>query len=696
MLLLDSLLEAGGLQLFRDHAAPQLFHYLPGSPRVPAGGAGIQLLRYRGGEQGGLLTLEAELHPSVDALQAARTALAARFGAAAELVPVLFQEGTVRLSALGVDSAAAAAPSPLVERVLGTATPSLLGGGRASFSLVLEPEGATLAAAALTAGQSFLVLSYELVFSGLRPARGLRAQVSYHMAYDYLRTRLQANALWARADLDRETEALQRQGLIRIEDVDYTGALIDGATLERRRAEVLATLRELSETIFFRPAASPWTLGAQGLAQAPAALAAWERQGRPQAAFLLRALRQDEQQELTYALNEAQVAARRIAPQGALRLPEGARPEDHVRDVTLEASGPVQVRVFCSPGTAWGGVKQVVVDLRSGTEVRSLVLDPSRSEQTALLPAGSTAIEHRIRLATGDGTGAGTEPPWHPLPLLDLAIDPVALTGQRTVDVLLGVVDPQVVQKVQVRLLPAGAPARELMLDAAHPAERVQVAAGTALPLEALFYLPEQQSAALSQLVPPGQTVAVLNQPPGLFQVLLVLLQDPLDRFDAILVELERAAGDPRRQVRLDRGTPSASWSAPVKAGEPRTFRYRVRRVGKDAQVYQDEWQTGSGGLLVVGDTELRLDTIEGVLLGPADQHLGALLHFTSLAPAPDIPAQMELMLDPGQLEFRVRLPFQRQAPRRYRVQAQVFLADRTLQRDLAEESGEVLLLSFA
>ena len=416
MLFLDSSVEIGPLTVFRDHLSRQTFHYLPGPPRVVFDElrTGLELLRFRGEHVGGLLNLDIELAHDKGVVDSARQELSDRIGASAELVPVLFNKGAVRLTLLGVEKPAqagpsmpvsSAAPTPaaaapaaepgsvLVEHILGAAKPSLLGHQRAIFSVELSPEGATLLEAAIRGEHVPVMIVYDLAFSGLRPARGVRARVDYAMAYNYLRTRLAGSSLWFKADLDREAETLEREGHIQIEDVDYQGS--EPAILARRREEVRATLNDLMETLFFRPGASPAGLGAEGIAAQSALVHSWVSQGGSQAAFVLRELEQHEQQVLAYDYTEARVSTQRVAPQGTIRVPSGADANRLIVDVTTSWPPPLtHVRAFSVADADWSGIAAIKIDLRQGQDVQTLVLTPQTREQTANF--SSDGVEYRV------------------------------------------------------------------------------------------------------------------------------------------------------------------------------------------------------------------------------------------------------------------------------------------------------------
>lgn len=690
MILLDGPIEVLGVTLYRDHAAPGCFHYLPGPPR-PATEAGIQLMRFRGERAGGVLTLDADLAWPDATLRAVRETLEAQGMSDVTLTPVLFRAGVARLTTLGVDaSSEVGSKQSLVERVIGAAEPSLLGRQRVAFSITLSPEGASLARAALEGSTAPMILAYELTFAGLVPARGLRARVRYHMGYERLRARAQGGALWASADLDRESERLRSEGIVEIEDVDYRGD--DAAALAARRRDAEATARELVETVFFRPAASPWALGVEGASRDPATREVWEGGGRPRALFALRALRQDEQQTLSYDLTATAVALRCVAPQGPLRLPVGAQASAHMIEVTVGDETPVTLRALCPPDVDWTGVGAIVVDVRSDTEVRSLTLSPERPDASLTLPGGPH--EYRASARRDDGAGGGEEAAWRPLAQGTLVLDPAALSGRRALEIVAGAVDPAVVKRIGVRVWQDDAHDDfALGVDAA--ALRVSVRRDAVVRVEAALTLADRQEVVVTPRVSEREPLVVINVSSDLFRVVAVELQDPLERYESVIVELERAQGESRRVVRVDRASPSARWWFPPRAEGARGFRYRARTLGRDGSERQGPWRDGYGGVLVVGDTDLRVETITGVLAAPAD-HLGALVTLTSLSPPADGPAEVECALDAGALEFRVAVPFLRDAPRRYRVRAQVFLDGGELVAELAEETAEVLVVDFA
>ena len=125
-------------------------------------------------------------------------------------------------------------------------------------------------------------------------------------------------------------------------------------------------------------------------------------------------------------------------------------------------------------------------------------------------------------------------------------------------------------------------------------------------------------------------------------------------------------------------------WDGPVGVGFP--------GVVKDGVVHTAEWTPAAGGLLVVGDTDLRLDSITAVLTGWTDL-AGAMLIFTTAAPVPDVPASVEVLITTGSAA-EVVLPCRADQALRYDLTGQVFLPDTVVPVTLTGQTGEVVLIA--
>jgi hypothetical protein len=284
MLYLDSSLEIEGLTLYREYDPSnrsKRFFYMPRSPQivVEAGQPLFQLLIFRRdvtdnpefheGDHpgGGFLTMTVGLGVSQGTLDAVKAQLRNRVGDDVDLVPVPFESGTVRVSALG--TAVGAAPAlegdtqgdgegraRFVERIVGAANCSRYADNRAVFTIELSREGATLMRASLEdEGASQVAVIYDVTFRGLNPAYEAQITIDYKQSYQYLRNRLTLNTLWFKSEIDNETERMVKEGHIKITEVDYLSSDRVGNPERTQRLNDLA--KELATFAFFRPGLQP-------------------------------------------------------------------------------------------------------------------------------------------------------------------------------------------------------------------------------------------------------------------------------------------------------------------------------------------------------------------------------------------------------------------------------------------------------
>ena len=212
------------------------------------------------------------------------------------------------------------------------------------------------------------------------------------------------------------------------------------------------------------------------------------------------------------------------------------------------------------------------------------------------------------------------------------------------------------------------------------------------LQMHADLALVNGDSIPVDRAIFPTEPIVLINQPSGRFHVVEVMLQDPLDRYESIHVTLEAAAGARRQNFTLDASMPVAHWSSPRDAAAQGSFRYKLRKVLRNAVVVEQDWQEGTGSLLVAGDQDVRVENVQGILIG-APNSQGALIRLTSVHPPADVDPTLEIVLDAGQFAFTASLPFQGAAARRYNVAGQVFLESETIDLPSREESSEVLLI---
>jgi hypothetical protein len=330
--------------------------------------------------------------------------------------------------------------------------------------------------------------------------------------------------------------------------------------------------------------------------------------------------------------------------------------------------------------------------------VDTLTLSAAKPEQTLHLAEGPVEYSVRIK-AVKEPEALGTVPvsdaTFRPLTQSNLFFDPGALSGRRVVRIVAGAVDFATIARVSGTLAVADAAPHSFQLDSKHPEVTVPVWGADSVHMRAEFVLPAGARIPIERVIGPMEPVVLVNQPAGRFSVVSVMLQDPANRYSSVSVTLEASPGAPRQNLVLDAASPMGTWSAPRDAGAPSSFRYKLRKALKDSSVIDSEWVETSGSLLVVGDLDIRLETVQGFLLG-ATETLGGLVRLTPLNPPEGIDAVQEILLDPGQTAFTADLVFARSAPFRYTVTGEVFLESETIEIPLREESSEVLLLPFA
>src|SRR5262245_39821556 len=198
MLFLDTSFELEGVTLFRDYNSQNRYYYMPRSPHLTVEGGQplFQLLIYRRditdnpdfkeGDRpgGGFLTMTVDIGVPKSVLDEIKGQLSSS-GGDAELVPVPFQNGSVRISPLGFSSGAAAgAPDAggphFVENILGAAKPSLYGINSAVFSIELSHEGALLMRSSLSnPGATQVAVIYDLDYRGLLPAYQAKITIEF-------------------------------------------------------------------------------------------------------------------------------------------------------------------------------------------------------------------------------------------------------------------------------------------------------------------------------------------------------------------------------------------------------------------------------------------------------------------------------------------------------------------------------------
>ncbi|MDX5350808.1 MAG: hypothetical protein LPJ95_08930 [Paracoccaceae bacterium] len=231
-----------GIQVFADHADPAQFWYLPGpvrlSRRKEDGRAEFTFLKVRAAQAGTdargggflMLTVDMALDPALERRILAKLAGYARGRPRLSVVP--FDEGTVRVIALDLDSGGGATPRPplpaggfrAVETALGATTPALDAANRASFSLTLTQEGATILDEAFQKGGSPVGVIYDLKYSGMRPSLEVTITANMDRVYRQFASSGEAQVMFLRTGIDQAFERLVQNGAIKVKVLNFANA----------------------------------------------------------------------------------------------------------------------------------------------------------------------------------------------------------------------------------------------------------------------------------------------------------------------------------------------------------------------------------------------------------------------------------------------------------------------------------------
>ena len=248
MLLLDNPIgPIRGLTVYRD-TDPDTFHFINERPRLARndGVPEFVFLEYQrdvtdnpnfdpDAKQalgGGFLAFTVDLSVDEDVRKDVINQLSGLADGTANLGPVQFTKGSVRLSisddiAKQPDAPAGQASGvSFFEKVYGTTMPSMVGDNRATFGVVLDAEGAALMKAALQSGVSPIGVIYQLDYLGLRPAFDVKVHADYHRVYDDLELQFGLRGgygpISAAVEIDAAFQKLRDSGAVKVEVINFT------------------------------------------------------------------------------------------------------------------------------------------------------------------------------------------------------------------------------------------------------------------------------------------------------------------------------------------------------------------------------------------------------------------------------------------------------------------------------------------
>ncbi len=417
----------------------------------------------------------------------------------------------------------------------------------------------------------------------------------------------------------------------------------------------------------------------------------WNQMGRPQAAFSLKSIRQEEQQTITYSMRRVSAITRTGGAQGVVRLRSGEA-DAPGRILRIDLNDPfwsrIEGSVTTSADLAAAGVGSMAVNLRYGTredgtapkDIESFAITATdQKHEFAFLmdPAFAVDIEYQVTVQYRSGFAIGdpeieATSPWIRTSTLELDIDPREIDALMDVGLAAGDVDWTAVSQIQATVTYEDDGAG---LDRSRDVVLTQAQASAVVPIrprdpalrgysvDAQFFFVDGRRETV-RLDDRGTKTLVLNQPTDQSIPISVRAKDPLARFEEISVELETqpASGSPQTHVMTLTGeAANQTWTiVPGDGVTAPSYRYRVTLFGQDGTTNVEDWQTSTARTLVVGDVFESILDVQVRLAVPDFAAAG--LRFVKLRleypDAPDgIDADKEMVFDAPTEPVRWRMP---------------------------------------
>lgn len=360
----------------------------------------------------------------------------------------------------------------------------------------------------------------------------------------------------------------------------------------------------------------------------------WNLAGRPQAAFLMRSLSQEEQQDIKYDLFQVSATKRSAAPQGQIRMAAGdAQLAGRIQFVDLDNPffSRISGSVSCNVDLNALGVTSMVVKLRYGT--RDDGSTPKDSTELSFTANGqksnysfmmdrkySVTLEYQIVVKYQPGFAIGDPSleavsPWIRTTTRNLDADPAEVEAVFPIDLAVAAVDWSAVSSIECTLF-YDDPAPQAIKQATAVLTQQQASGRfhirpldpqrRAYRLTANYQFKNGQS-SLVELDGVGAKTFVLNQPTQLAVPITFVASDPLKHFTKIAVELSyRPAGGDVDQTKLltfSSNGETQTWTVfrPAVTEKPQ-YQYRVTTFAATGAENRTDWQTSNDQLLVVGE----------------------------------------------------------------------------------------------
>lgn len=257
-----------GVSIFRDHADPLQYYFLPALPkltrlqdpatkqRIPQ----IQLIRYRGkAGNGGFLNFDVNLGVEPEILEDIQAEIKRleQLPKLPRLAPVPLVDGSVKMMLFGRESGVTPEVAKFVLKLNHSAKPALYGDNQAAFSVELDQEGVTIMEKALQGEMSPIGIVYSLDYLALRPAYSVRLTVDWERVQTHFNESFSADIFFASTEIDRAIDKLIDKRAIVLEADTFVPEGEDTSGIISRRDQALNEVREMITQAFFEPSLDP-------------------------------------------------------------------------------------------------------------------------------------------------------------------------------------------------------------------------------------------------------------------------------------------------------------------------------------------------------------------------------------------------------------------------------------------------------
>lgn len=398
-----------------------------------------------------------------------------------------------------------------------------------------------------------------------------------------------------------------------------------------------------------------------GSGETPSAAQLWNFLGRPQAAFVYKQIRQEEQRTVTYRLNQTSAQKQTVAPQNFIQF-MAAPHEMNQRVHAVDLNHPFFQRLNININAAdvdfdAEGIAQMTVQIRYGTRpdgtgpkdtAEVILRSPQDSMDFTFFTdeKGTLSYEYKLIVDYRSRYGIGVQDPrvegdWVETEARSLSVRPSWLGRTRRVQLQLAPNLPPDVTEVHARVRYTYEEkgiddATTVRLNSHNPTGAVTLRMDEDMQSftvqSTLYYsdgtreelppstLPDPSSGAVDDVV-------VINAPLAHWFTADVIMLDPMDELRSVLVDAQVRQNDRLVDSRtLELETPGERKVISVRLPqreEPASFRYRERRLYKDGGFEEAEWIEAPSTNLLVGVPAGGIHKVAVNYIGPAPSALG-------------------------------------------------------------------------